>query len=470
MNQKKELIKNTLIISIGKFSTKLVSFLLLPLYTAILLPAETGQVDLLNRISIFLIPVITLQMDEAMFRFLIDAKTDNDKKSVFTRTIIFTIFSVIVWSIVILICGTILDYQYTWWLIFYCVSSVLYTIVSAFSRGEGNFKLYSFLAFCDSILRILLNIFFIAVLRTGLTGMFLSYIISSVVVGLYGLFKLKAYKYVSFKKQEGKIMEMIKFSLPLVPNSISWSLISLSNSLLITNNLGSTYNGIYSTSNQFPTIINTCYGFFNTSWRESASKVVNNQDRNEFYSSVYLTLKRFLLGISIVVIVLLPFIFPVLVNNKYSDAFIYIPFMIISIYFTNLASFSSGIFSAYKDTKILAPTTIVATFISISFNFIFIKKFGLFAPVLGTLFAYFVLYIYRNYKLRKYIVLPRDKYLPFNIFVVGILFFLYYSNNVYLHLLGLVIGMSYAYYLNRDFVKKILDKRNFAFLRRFKRK
>ena len=62
MNQKKELIKNTIIISIGKFSTRVVSFILLPLYTALLSKREYGSYDLLNTISIFLIPKITLQL------------------------------------------------------------------------------------------------------------------------------------------------------------------------------------------------------------------------------------------------------------------------------------------------------------------------------------------------------------------------------------------------------------------------
>ena len=47
MNRKKELVKNTLIISIGKFSTKIVQFLLLPLYTSILTTAQYGEYDLL---------------------------------------------------------------------------------------------------------------------------------------------------------------------------------------------------------------------------------------------------------------------------------------------------------------------------------------------------------------------------------------------------------------------------------------
>ena len=94
MNRKRELVKNTLIISIGKFSTKLVQFLLLPLYTSILTTSQYGEYDLLNIISIFLIPIITLQMDEGMFRFLIEAKNDKDKRDVFSHTIIFTILSI----------------------------------------------------------------------------------------------------------------------------------------------------------------------------------------------------------------------------------------------------------------------------------------------------------------------------------------------------------------------------------------
>ena len=471
MNQKKDLIKNTIIISIGKFSTKLVTFLLLPLYTSILSTSEYGQFDLLNTISIFLIPIITLQMDEAMFRFLIDAKDDSDKRKVFSKTVIFAILSMLLWSIIIFIVGSLLNYQYTLWLIFYCASSVLYTLASAFSRGEGKFKLYSFLAFCSSILNICLNILFIAILRLGLIGLFLAYIISSIVVGLYGLYRLKAYKYITFKyKYKGTTREMIKYALPLVPNSVSWALISLSNRLIITSQLGISSNGIYSVSNKFPTIINTCYGFFNTSWRESASRAVNSEDRNAFYRSVYLNLKRFLLGVSIMMIAVMPLIFNLLVNKNYNESYTYIPFMIISIYFTNMSSFCSGIFAAYKDTKILAPTTIIATTISITFNILFINKIGLFAPVFGTLIAYFVLNLYRNYKLRKYIILPRDVYLPYNILIVSLLLFLYYQKSIWLHLLALVIGSLYTVYINKSFLREIFNRKNYKFLDKFKRK
>lgn len=96
MSRSKELIFNTTIIGIGRKSTQLVSFFLLPIYTSILTTEEYGTYDLFVTISTFLIPVITLLMEESMFRFLIDCKNDNEKKGIISQTVIYTTVSTII--------------------------------------------------------------------------------------------------------------------------------------------------------------------------------------------------------------------------------------------------------------------------------------------------------------------------------------------------------------------------------------
>ena len=86
MNQKKQLVKNTLIIAIGKLSTQIISYILLPLYTAKLSPSEYGIYDFICTISLFLCPIITLLMEESMFRFLIDAVSKNEEKRIISKT------------------------------------------------------------------------------------------------------------------------------------------------------------------------------------------------------------------------------------------------------------------------------------------------------------------------------------------------------------------------------------------------
>lgn len=463
MNQKKELIKNTLIISIGKFSTQLVSFLLLPLYTSLLTTSEYGQYDFLNTISIFLIPCVTLLMEEGMFRFLIDAKDTKSKGEVFSATFLFSTVSFIVWSILIFIAGSILKYPWTIYLIFYIFASLLSSLAGSTTRGLAKFKLYSVFCFLSSLVTILLNILFIAVLHMGLNSLFLSYIIGNSVVSLWLLIKIKVFSYVKIKNMNPKVTkEMIKYSFPLVPNSISWNAISLTDRLLIVNILGSAKNGIYSVGLRFPTIINTCYGYFNLSWKESASKVVNKKDKDEFYNSVYINLNHFLICISILIIAFIPFIFNILVKNAYREAYLYIPLMIISVYFSNLSNFCSGIFSAYKDTKILAKTTLIATIINFVVGFALIRKIGLYASILATLTAYIVIYLYRNYKLKKYIVLEKDKYIISHILILIIVTFSYYYRNIYISILSLLIALTYSYIINKSLINQ--------FIKKFKRK
>lgn len=459
MNQKKELIKNTLIISIGKFSTQLVSFLLLPLYTSLLTTSEYGAYDLLNTISIFLIPCITLLMDEGMFRFLIDVKNDKDLSEVFSATGIFYLLSFFVWGILIFLVGKIINYPYTIYLIFYLLASLLSSLAGSSARGMAKFKLYSLFSFASSLLTIILNIVFILGFKMGLSSLFLSYIIGNSIVSIWLLFKIKFTKYLKFKYlNKKKVKEMIKYSFPLVPNSISWNAISLTNRLLITNCLGQSFNGIYSVGNRFPTIINTCYSYFNLSWKESASRALNNEDKDEFYNSVFINLKHFLVCVSILLIAFLPFVFNLLIKKDYVDSYYYIPIMIISVYFSNLSNFCSGIFSAYKDTKILARTTIVATAINLLLVMLFINKIGLYATVISTLISYFIIYMYRNYKLKKYIVLDKDKYTILSTFVLIVVTALYYTKNYILCGIGLLIALGYSYHLNKSFINVILKK------------
>ena len=79
MNKEKLLLKNTAIVTFGKICTQLMTFLLLPVYTAVLTNEEYGIVDLLNTLVSLFIPIVTLQIEQGVFIFLIDCR-DNEKE------------------------------------------------------------------------------------------------------------------------------------------------------------------------------------------------------------------------------------------------------------------------------------------------------------------------------------------------------------------------------------------------------
>ena len=79
MNKYKTLAGNTLIFAIGSFGAKLLSFLLVSLYTGCLTEAEYGIQNIIYDTGNILVPIVGLAMSEAVVRYGIDKKYDNRK-------------------------------------------------------------------------------------------------------------------------------------------------------------------------------------------------------------------------------------------------------------------------------------------------------------------------------------------------------------------------------------------------------
>ena len=275
---KKDLFKNTIIIAIGKFSTQIISYLLLPLYTTILTTSEYGTYDLLVTICIFVIPLITMMMEESMFRFLIDEEDEDGKKKVMSTACLYALLSTFIWSSIGFIVLSLLKYEYTVVFILYMISSILMKLTNGISRGMSRLKIYSLSNFILSILTIGLNILFIAVFRWGVYGLLYSTILANIITCIFVLLKLKVYKLIKIQYFEKKrLKEMMKYSFPLVPNNISWYIINISDRIVVVSFLGSSINGIYAMANKFPNIMNNFSSFFFTAFKENVAIVIKKK-------------------------------------------------------------------------------------------------------------------------------------------------------------------------------------------------
>ena len=146
MSHKSQLVKNTVIIAIGKIGSQILSYILLPLFTAKMAVDEYGTYDLACTLSVFLAPMITLLMEEAMFRFLIDAKTEKEKKDVISQTVIYTLLGFTVFVPLALLFFSIYSKypaSFTNVFIIFIISDVLILVSSALARGLSRIKLYS---------------------------------------------------------------------------------------------------------------------------------------------------------------------------------------------------------------------------------------------------------------------------------------------------------------------------------------
>lgn len=452
MDERKRLVKNTGIIAIGNFSTKLVQFLLLPLYTSLLTTSEYGITDYIIAISTFCVPFISVLMDESMFRFLIDCKTEKQRSQVISISTLIILCGGAVFLLLAIPILYFTKYEYSIYVLLYILSSTATVVLSALLRGLGRTDYYAIFNFITSATKIILNVIFIALFHWGAKGMLLASILAQSIIPIIYVLKLNIIKYIDFSFfDRQQAITMIKYSVPLIPNKLSWSIISLSSRIIIMQYLGSAASGIYAVSQKFPNMMDTIYGFFYQSWKESSARVVEGERKDDFYNYIYKYLKRFMFAIVVGMTAFMPLIFKILIGNDYYEAILYVPFLLLATYFSNMSGFYGGIFTAYKDTNIMGITTVVAAAINLLTMFVLINYLEIYAAAVATLLANVVVYQYRKIKVRKYVYLEEsitDQVLSILVFMIIVI--LFYMQKNYLNTICCIIAVLYATFTNKE--------------------
>ncbi len=456
MNKKKQLAKNTIIIFFGRVCTQLISFFLLPLYTSYLATKEYGTVDLIQTYVTLLVPIITLELEMSIFRFLIDSrKSVKETNKLISNNFFILGISLSIFSILYIIVSSFVTIPYRWLILVDIIVCVLSGNFLQVARGFGKTLDYAISCILTGLTTVISNIILICFVHMQAEGMIISMALANFICSLYLFIRLKLYSKINFKIVDFKqIKEMYKYSLPLIPNSISWWIINVSDRSIISIVLGASANGLYAISNKFPTIISSLTGVFNLSWSESAALHINSSDRDEFFSDITNTILRLFMALGVGMLACMPFVFPILIDIKYNDAYNYIPFLVLGTVFNVAICLYSQVYLAKKLSKQVASTAIVGAIINILINVIFIKQIGLYAAAISTMISYFVMMVYRHFDLKKYVNIKIEKKLIIeSIIIYTFTLLIYYQKSIILHAICLLIVCIYAFITNKDFLK-----------------
>lgn len=457
----KALVKNTLIVTIGKISTQIITFFLLPLYTYYLTTSEYGVVDLMSTLVSFLLPIITLQIEQGIFRFLIDYREKNEEiKKLVSTSILFLIIQSLIIVVIFLIISPLIHNDYKWFLLTNVVGCMFSSIFLQISRGLGDNLKYTIGSVVISGTTILSNVIFIAGFKLGAYGMLTGTLLGYIAGILYIFFSKKIYNYISFKTAQKKLfIELLKYSIPLVPTMLSWWIVNVSDRLIITYFIGTSMNGIYSVANKFSSIITMMYGIFNLTWTESAAINIDDEEIGVFFNEVFDKVIRIMGCLCVGMISFMPFVFTILVDQKFCLAYYQIPILIVACFFCNLSSFQGGIYIAKKKSKEVAKSTILAAIINIIVNLLLIKKIGLYAASISSLIAYITIFVYRIFDLNKYqIKLKIERKILYAIVILlSLSLICYYINNTFICILNTLLIIVTMYNINKDLIFELFD-------------
>ena len=460
MSKSVELFKNTIIILIGKISTQFLTFFLLPLYTFFLSTNDYGLFDLITTYIILLSPLLSLQLESSVFRYLIDVRNNEKKqKKIITNALIVIFYSILFLVVSVIIVSHFITIKYLIYVLIIIILTIFVNIFLQIARGFGNNILYSKASFITGFVNVVLTIIFLVFTKLGISGLFIANIVANLLCVIFLIFKLKITEKFDVSKKDKKIIkQLLHYSIPLIPNSLMWWVINTSDRTIITLILGTSSNGIYAVSNKFSSIFISLYNVFNLSWQESASLYINDKNSEEYFSK---TFNQILLSFSSIVLLMLasmPFIFKFLIENSYNDAYNYIPILLISSLFNIIVAFLGGIYIAKKLTKEVAKTSIISAIINLIVNIALIKYIGIYAAAISTLIAFSSMSIYRYLDIQKYIKikLQINKIIPI-IILTTISCLMYYQNNIYVYILNLIMSFVFFGIINKKIIKKTLN-------------
>lgn len=364
---------------------------LVPYYTHVLSTAEYGTADLISTTAFMLIPIFTISITEAVFRFSMDA--DVDPKSLFTNGIVVLLIGNAIFLVLTPLIGRIDGLgQYISLLAALIFTDSLYNMTAQFVRGKGDTKLYATAGFIQTASLVCFNLLFLLEFQLGVNGYVLSMILSYVTAWFFLAAIEHLYRYVG--RLNGQLLKkMVKYSIPMIPSAFSWWAMASADKYVILAVIGAAANGIYLVAQKIPTVLNVFITIFQQAWQISAVEEHQNTDVKEFSEKIfkYLQMSMFLCA-SLLIVIVKP-LYRVWVSSAYYSAWIYTPMLLLATVYSCLSKFMETNYLVTKKTMGNLKVTVTGCLVNLGLNIILIPLFGVIAAATTTFIGYLVTFL-----------------------------------------------------------------------------
>lgn len=455
MGKSKELAKNTVIIAFGKICTQMISFFLLPVYTALLSTHDYGIVDLLNTYIMLIIPIVSVQIDQGIFRFIITSSDKKSRKQNVMSGLVFSSVISILYSIFFVCIQFFWKSPYKWFLLTNVIASIFSNILLQVSRGLKDNITYAIASTIVGVSTVICNVIFIVFLHMGALGMFMAGLVGNCFCIIFLIVRKRLWEYVDIHAFSlSHTIEIIRYTAPLVPSSLSWWAIDASDRSIVSIFLGLSANGILSIAHKIPSVLTQVFNIFNIAWVEFVITHFNDEERDSLFTETINMVFSLFSSLCLCVIAFIPFVFTIIINKKFDKAYNQIPLLIIAVIFTMITNLYTSFYISQKQSKKIGSTAVLSAIIDIVIHCTLISFIGLYAATISSAFAYGVMMIIRYRDCTSIVEAKlKKKNVLITIVVTLVVVFIYYLENIYLKMMALILVIIYSIYINSNFLK-----------------
>ena len=397
------LIKDIIIFAIGTIGSKMVLFILVPLYTNCLSPDEYGVADLVFTLSQLLLPFLCLGIYHAVIRFGLDKNENAD------NILMCGIFIALIGMLFIVCLTPVIGLysnlrQWRWYFCTYVILQMFYSIFQNYAKAIGKNKIYSIVSIIYTFVLALLNVWFLLYKNWGIRGYLMANVLATAAAVLILMIVCKIFTLNRRANFSVAILKkMLKYSMPLILDGAIWWIIQSSNKLFVENFLGSEQLGFYTVATKIPALMYIVVTIFSQAWGISAIREVDNENDNHFYNNIFSIYVNLTFFICICLVAIIKPFMSIYVNETYFSSWKYIPLLLAGNAFLSIADFFGVFYNALKKPVKNMLVSLVSAIVSVLISVLLMKYIGIWAAVISTFFAYFILMWVRLIDIKKYI-------------------------------------------------------------------
>ncbi|MCW1146777.1 lipopolysaccharide biosynthesis protein [Flavobacterium lacisediminis] len=479
MSSGKSLFKQTLIYGIATVLPRMLSFLLVRLYTDYLPTNEYGKVSVIFSFLVFFNVILSYGMETSFFRFY---SKEEDKNKLISTSTISLFWSTIGFLVIFLLfrkdlsIWSRINLEYIVFTIWILALDALAIIPFSKIRAEGRPIKYAVVKISNVLINLSLNVFFLAFLpkwATNTDNVFIQTIyhedfqigyifVSNLIASLVTLvFVLPDYFKIKWQFDVDLWKKMMQYGLPILVAGIAFAINEHFDKILLEwMDIDLADIGAYS----------ACYkiGMFMVLFRTAYSLGIEpfffSHAKNENAPQTYATITKYFVifgsFICLGVIVFADILKLILVNNQsYWSAMNIVPLIVLANFFLGIYTNLSVWYKLIDKTRIGAYISIVGAIVTLVLNLLLIPIISYMGSAIATILAYGTMMFISYYMGQKKYPIPYDKksiftYLGLAIVLSAISFYVPILRETYVF--GIASILFFAYFVYRNEKETIL--------------
>ena len=402
------LLGNTLVFALGGLAVKAVSLVLMPLYTTALTAGEYGTAELLNSAIEIVLPLLSLGVVEALYRFSID--DDVPKDELFAGSLVVLGGGVVCTGVACALGSALWNMEHAAaFFVLFC-SVCVFKATTQLARGLGHVRRFVAYGLINALAMVVSTYLLLVCARLGVEGYLWSFAIGYLAGGLAAFLGSAEYRLLApFRVDRALLRRMLVYSLPLVPNLLSWWLVSVSGRYVVLWGSGVVAAGLFTAASKMPALVNIVASVFQQAWQYSTAREIDSPDRGAFFGSVLRGYSLATLSTAGLVIALNRPISRVMLQAEFAEGWRYVPLLMLVASFGVISIFFESFYQALKNSGVLMASTALGAVVNVILGVALVPFMGPWGAGLAGAVAYMLVLVVRARDLRRRINLPIDR-------------------------------------------------------------